>query len=46
MSDKNLSFYAFEILYRTGIREGELLVLVPEEFDLEFGTLTISKTSQ
>lgn len=44
VSDKNLSFYAFELLYWTGIREGELLALAPEDFDLETGTLTISKS--
>lgn len=44
VSDKNLSFYAFEILYWTGICEGELLALTPEDFDLELGTLTINKS--
>ena len=44
VSDKDLSFYAFEILYWTGIREGELLALAIDDFDLEAGTLTISKS--
>lgn len=44
ISDKNLSFYAFELLYWTGIREGELLALTPEDFDLEAGTLSITKS--
>ncbi len=33
MMDKPLSFYAFEILYWTGIRVGELLALTPKDFD-------------
>lgn len=44
VSNKNLSFYAFELLYWTGIREGELLALAPEDFDSDAGTLTISKS--
>lgn len=34
MMDKPVSFYAFEILYWCGIREGELLALTPADFDL------------
>ena len=33
MMDKPLSFYAFEMLYWCGIREGELLALTPADFD-------------
>lgn len=33
-------------MYWCGIREGELLALTPEDFDLEKGTLTISKSYQ
>lgn len=44
ISDKDISFYAFEILYWTGIREGELLALTPEDFDLDAATLTLSKS--
>ncbi len=42
--DKPLSFYCFEVLYWCGIREGELLALLPEDFDLSKGTLRINKT--
>ena len=42
--DKPEYYYAFEILYWTGIREGELLALTPEDFDLEKMTLRINKT--
>lgn len=42
--DKPLSYYAFEVLYWTGIREGELLALTPDDFDLEKRTLRINKT--
>lgn len=35
MMDKPLSFYAFEMLYWCGIREGELLALTPSDFDFE-----------
>lgn len=44
MMDKPRSFYAFEMLYWTGIREGELLALMPEDFDFEKGTVSITKT--
>lgn len=46
MMDKPLSYYAFEILYWCGIREGELLALTPADFDFEKGTLTINKSYQ
>ena len=35
MMDKPVSFYAFEMLYWCGIREGELLALTPADFDFE-----------
>lgn len=35
-----------EMLYWTGIREGELLALTPADFDFEKGTVKISKTYQ
>ena len=41
--DKSLSFYAFEMLYWCGIREGELLALRPADFDFEKKTLRINK---
>lgn len=44
VSDKPKVYYAFETLYWTGIREGELLALTPEDFDFEGCNLTINKT--
>jgi integrase len=44
--DKPRSFYAFEILYWCGIREGELLALTPSDFDFEKGNLSITKSYQ
>ena len=44
MMDKPMSFYAFEMLYWCGIREGELLALTPADFDFEKGTVTINKS--
>ena len=46
MMDKPLSYYAFETLYWTGIRLGELLALTPSDFDFEKKTLSISKSYQ
>ena len=46
MMDKRLSYYAFEILYWCGIREGELLALTPADFDLDKGLLSITKSYQ
>ena len=46
MMDKPLSFYAFEMLYWCGIREGELLALTPADFDFEKGTVSINKSYQ
>ena len=46
MMDKPLSFYAFEVLYWCGIREGELLALTPADFDFEKKTLRINKSYQ
>lgn len=46
MMDKQVSFYAFEMLYWCGIREGELLALTPTDFDFEAGTVSISKSYQ
>ena len=46
MMDKPLSYYAFEMLYWCGIREGELLALTPGDFDFEAGTVKISKSYQ
>lgn len=44
--DKLLSFYAFEMLYWCGIREGELLALTSADFDFFKGTVTINKSYQ
>ena len=46
MMCKPRSFYAFEMLYWTGIREGELLALTPEDFDFDKGTIRINKSYQ
>ena len=46
MMDKPLSYYAFEMLYWCGIREGELLALTPRDFDFEKQTVSISKSYQ
>lgn len=46
MMDKPVTFYAFEMLYWCGIREGELLALTPADFDFEKETVTISKSYQ
>lgn len=46
MREKPCSFYAFELLYWCGIREGELLALTPSDFDFAKGTLSITKSYQ
>ena len=46
MMDKPISFYAFEMLYWCGIRLGELLALVPADFDFVKSTVTINKSYQ
>ena len=46
MMDKPMSFYAFEMLYWCGIREGELLALTPADFDFEKRTVMINKSFQ
>lgn len=44
--DKPVSYYAFQILYWTGIRCGELLALTREDFDLSRRILYINKNYQ
>lgn len=44
--DKPMSYYAFQILYWTGIRCGELLALTKGDFDLTNRKLRINKTYQ
>jgi len=46
MMDKPMSYYAFEMLYWSGIRVGELQALTPADFDFVKGTVTISKSYQ
>lgn len=44
--DKPLLFLAFEVLYWTGIREGELLALTPKDFNFEKSVISINKSYQ
>lgn len=46
MMDKPISFYAFEMLYWCGIREGELLALTAADFNFDKETVTINKSYQ
>ena len=46
MMDKPVSYYAFEMLYWWGIREGELLALTPADFNFTTHTLRINKSYQ
>lgn len=46
MKDKPVSYYAFQILYWTGIRCGELLALTKSDFDMEKKQLRINKNYQ
>ena len=46
MMDRPIFYYAFEVLYWCGIREGELLALTPADFDFERQTLRIDKNYQ
>ena len=46
MMDKPVYYYAFEILYWCGIREGELLALTPSDFNYERKTLRIDESYQ
>lgn len=46
IADKPQAFYAFELLYWCGIREGELLALTPADFDLQNARLNITKSYQ
>jgi integrase len=46
MMDKPMSYYAFEILYWCGIREGELLALTPADFNFAAESVTINKSYQ
>ena len=46
MMDKPVSYYAFQMLYWCGIREGELLALTSADFDFENSTVRINKSYQ
>ncbi len=46
MMEKPIYYYAFEVLYWTGIREGELLALTPGDFDFKKHILRINKSYQ
>lgn len=46
VKDKPVSYYAFQVLYWTGIRCGELLALTKADFDLENHRLRINKNYQ
>ena len=46
MMDKPISYYAFQMLYWTGIRVGELLALTVGDFDFKNNMLTINKSYQ
>ena len=46
MIEKPISYYAFQLLYWTGIRCGELLALTSADFDFERKTLRINKNYQ
>ena len=46
VKDKSLSYICFEVLYWTGMREGELLALSPTDIDLDNKTISINRTYQ
>lgn len=46
VADKPISYYAFEMLYWTGLREGELLALTPADIDFKNKKLHITKSYQ
>lgn len=46
MMDKPRYYYAFEVLYWTGMRLGEMLALTPADFDFEKQEVRINKSFQ
>ena len=46
VKDKPLSYICFEVLYWTGMREGELLALSPADIDLDNKIISINRTYQ
>ena len=46
VKDKPLSYICFEVLYWTGMREGELLALSPADIDIDNKIISINRTYQ
>ena len=46
VKDKHLSYICFEVLYWTGMREGELLALSPADIELDNKIISINRTYQ
>lgn len=46
MMEEPFFYYCFEVLYWTGMREGELLALTFDDFNFEEKTISITKTYQ
>ena len=44
IADKPMFFYAFEVLFWTGMRMGEMLALTPSDIDFEKLTITVDET--
>lgn len=44
LMEEPIFYYAFEVLFWTGAREGEVLALTPEDFDLDNYTMRINKS--
>ncbi len=44
MMEHPIAYYAFQILYWCGLREGELLALTRADVDLDSGTINVDKT--
>ena len=46
LKDKPASYYAFETLYWCGLRLGEMLALMPADFDFERKVIHVTKSFQ
>ena len=46
MMEETLFYYCFEVLYWSGLREGELLALTYDDFDFVSKTISVTKTYQ
>lgn len=44
MMDDPVGYYAFQVLYWCGLREGEMLALTPSDVNLENKTISVNKT--